>query len=506
MTALPPLSSAGSPPQPPPLSAVLTVIDAPAELAALPVGARITGTVISAGAGKGAIAIETPLGILSGHSAVPWQKDASVSLRVQTVAPVMVLRITSATISPGAPIPATTAGRHIRTVTAAPGENHAASATPARTAATAGTSSARIEAIVLRPFSAVPSAPIEGSAAVLGTSEQPEARALFPAGTRLSVRLLLATGLASAGTPASAGGSSPSPAHARIGTTISARLVGTDGAGRPLLTSSAGPLLLATPVHFPPQWRGELEILTLQAPEVVDPLAKLNEFGGTRSSPDWQTLDEILGVLGQDNPQAAAHLRETGLPQPTSSLAASLLKVLGHLRRGDVRGWLGEEACEALARSRPDLLERLGTEMRRLAPRADAVSSGEWRIFSIPLVADGALSAITMLVRRQPQPDQTGGAEDGESTRFVLDLTLSRLGRIQIDGLLQAQGKQLDLIVRTDGPLAGDMQSGIRRILAEANSETGLRAAVCFRAAPGDFLDTAAPADCPGPPKKSVIV
>jgi hypothetical protein len=60
---------------------------------------------------------------------------------------------------------------------------------------------------------------------------------------------------------------------------------------------------------------------------------------------------------------------------------------------------------------------------------------------------------------------------------------------MQIDGLVQAQGKQLDLIVRTERPLAADVQGGIRNILMEAGAITGLRGTVGFRAASARFLD-----------------
>lgn len=509
MSALPPLLPGGSPPQPAASSFVLTLVDAPAEVDALPAGARITGVVVSPGSGTGTVTIKTPLGTLMGEAALPLQKGAAVSLLVQTGAPGMVLRVGPAGLSPCARTAVTTAGGPATMGTAGSGDSTAAAASHARTAGAAGTAGARIEAIVLRPCAGVPSGPSAGSAGPLGATAEPEAQPLFPAGTRLSMRILAADHPPAAAS-APAGGSSPSPAHAQvgsvIGSTIRASLVCTDGAGRPLLASSAGPLVLATPVHLPPQWCGELEILALQTAPLAGTIAEGREPGGPRPTTEWRTLEEILGVLSQAAPEAARQLRETGLPQPTSGLAAGLLKILGHLRRGSVHGWLGEDACQALARSRPDLLERLGVEMRRLAAHADPGTSGEWRIFSLPLLADGALTAITMRVRNHSQPDGAEGIDTTDSMRFVLDLTLSRLGRMQIDGLLQAQDQQLDLIVRTDHPLAGEAQNGIRHILAEANTATGLRAAVCFRAVPAEFLDTAAPDDRPGRLKESLLV
>jgi hypothetical protein len=182
-------------------------------------------------------------------------------------------------------------------------------------------------------------------------------------------------------------------------------------------------------------------------------------------------------------------LSDTVLPQPTSGLAANILKVFRLLRGGDVREWIGNEAYHGLARTRPDLLERLAADIQKLAPGADGNTGGDWRIFSVPMLADGALAAITMRIRSGARQNEEGEVSDSDSTRFIIDLVLSCLGRMQIDGLVQAQGKQLDLIVRTERALAADVQGGIRHILVEAGAVTGLRGAVGFRAAPASFLD-----------------
>jgi hypothetical protein len=76
---------------------------------------------------------------------------------------------------------------------------------------------------------------------------------------------------------------------------------------------------------------------------------------------------------------------------------------------------------------------------------------------------------------------------------------------MQIDGLVQAQGKQLDLIVRTERALAADVQGGIRHILVEAGAVTGLRGAVGFRAAPASFLDADMLPPANGHPRSSLV-
>lgn len=485
MTSLPPLLPGGTPPQPAIPPGALIVVEAPAEVVALPVGARIDGAVLSNGAG--AITIRTGFGTLIVESPVPLQKGAPVSLMVQTAAPGMVLRI--AQLAPPQREPASIKATRGQATAETPSLAERSAAI--RAAGTAAAPGVRVEAVVLRPFPGVTFGATAGPTEAAGAGAETDAQSPLPDGTRLSLRILSAAP-AHPPTGAPAGGPSPLATRFSAGQTITASVVRIDSAGRPLLVSSAGSLVLTAPVNLPPQWTGALEILGLVPPPAADVLAAREQTGPFQPLTDWRTLEHVLGVLSESDPAAARHLREAVLPQPTSSLAANILKALGFLRHGDVRGWIGDDAYRILAGRQPDLLVRLGIDLRKLAPRAAGGGGGDWRIFTIPVVVDGALAPITMLIRNRPQPDKAGGANDSDSTRFVFDLALSRLGRMQIDGLLQAHGKQLDLIVRTERPLAANVQGGIRHVVAEAAAVTGLRAAVCFRAAPAHFLDVAA--------------
>ena len=331
----------------------------------------------------------------------------------------------------------------------------------------------------------------------------PMAPPMFPADTRLGVRML-----GSAPKHHSTGGGSVSRVpHPRAGQIITASLVRTDGANRPLLTSSAGLLVLAAPMPLPHGWSGEFEILDVSPPldAASNGLAARGTTDGSCTE-SWRTLGDILGCLSESDPAAARRISQAVLPQPTSSLAANLLKVLGLLRGGDIRKWIGKEAYLALARTRPDLLETLASDIQKLSPGTDGDAGNDWRTYIIPVIADGTLATIRMRVRSGARQNEKGAAVHSDSTRFVLDLALSRLGRMQIDGLVQARGKQLDLIVRTERPLAADVQGGIRHILLEAGAVTGLRGAAQFRTAPAPFLDAGTLPSANGRPRSSLVI
>ena len=50
------------------------------------------------------------------------------------------------------------------------------------------------------------------------------------------------------------------------------------------------------------------------------------------------------------------------------------------------------------------------------------------------------------------------------SSRFIIDISLSRIGRLQLDGFLRKKRNQLDLIVRTQQALPREMHAEISKI------------------------------------------
>ena len=65
---------------------------------------------------------------------------------------------------------------------------------------------------------------------------------------------------------------------------------------------------------------------------------------------------------------------------------------------------------------------------------------------------------------RRGLEDERENAEAG--TRFVMDLSLTRMGEVQLDGIVR--GQRLDLIVRTQMPVSESMQEAMKKAYADA--------------------------------------
>ncbi len=196
----------------------------------------------------------------------------------------------------------------------------------------------------------------------------------------------------------------------------------------------------------------------------------------------WPALDEALQVLREVAPPgvAAATLRDA-IPQPGSRLASGLLFFLSALSGGDVTRWIGHQASQALkSAGRDSLLSRLAQDFGQLGRLADN-QGGDWRLFFIPLHDGDQLRQLRLFLRHGWQDrDEGDGRNDESQTRFVVEVEMSRLGDLQLDGLVRE--KRLDLILRSRAPLSEVMRRDITQIFHQANEITGNRGNIGFQA------------------------
>ncbi len=189
----------------------------------------------------------------------------------------------------------------------------------------------------------------------------------------------------------------------------------------------------------------------------------------------WPALVEALQALAEGEPQLAAQVTQAALPQTGPQLTTGVLFFLSALFGGRLQDWLGRDALRALERHGP-ILRRLDEDFGQLARFAKEPVSGEWRAVMLPLMHDGELHQLRLFLRRQrgaaPEEDEAG-------TRFLLEADFSRLGPLQLDGLVR--GRRFDLVVRTTRALPPHMRSDIGDIFAEAGAAANFAGGVTFQ-------------------------
>ena len=271
-------------------------------------------------------------------------------------------------------------------------------------------------------------------------------------------------------------------------------VVNAGSTGQTVAQTHAGPVSLATATPLPVGTTVQLEVVTLPRP---DP-AGLNGGVANRlghailEGRQWPALDETFNFLRESNPGAAQQLLNGVLPRPDAALAANVLMFLLGIRAGEVRAWLGDSPMRALQRLRPDLMNRLRDDFSNLGRLVDEPLPNDWRAIPVPMANGGAIEQIHLyLQRRQDDEEDEEDPRQGPGTRFVVDLDLTRMGHLQLDGFVQDGTKRFDLIVRTDARLPDKVQNDIRTIFTEVNEATGITGGLVFQSAPANFIRVA---------------
>ena len=487
----------------------MVVPDPPVPLTQLSPGARLDGIVLARDA-KGQVRIQTSVGTLAVQTTVPLLKDAAVVLVVQSLGPQVRLQIvsidgrplaaalrlpfpgvpasaaTGASAAPGAAAAKGTAGTAPATLTAG-GTDTATLLRPAQ-GPSAATAARAAPGTANFPTAAAPSLAARPGAQGVPGSAPAAAQGGLVAGTRMSVTILAVQPAAQAAPAAAIGAPA---AGLALGQTLTGTVAGMTVSNMPMVHTPAGVLAFTTRTLLP---QGGTVTFQVTEEPVPPPAPESAPLRGVREglvfSRNWPALDEALVALNDANAVLAQHLVNAIIPRPDANLGANLLLFLAALRGGDIRGWLGDGPGRLLQRVRPDVMARLHDDFGRLARLAEDPGPGDWRIALIPVHNGGQIERIRLFLRRHgedgEEDEDTGGRR---GTRFVIDVELERFGHLQLDGLVRARHKRLDLIVRTASPLPSQMHDDIRRIFRDANELTGIKGGVAFQAAPPGFVE-----------------
>lgn len=344
-----------------------------------------------------------------------------------------------------------------------------------------------------QPSVALPSQPgAPGQSATHGTAQSaanPGGSVSVPSGSSLSVKIvsitIATTAPASLTPPAPQGQISLAP-----GSIISGVVSGHQGVGQTVLSTHIGPLSLPTTTPLPPGSELKFEIIAFK-PLVsgTTPHGQLHSGGAPLEDGDWHAFDEALDVLRDAAPGAHNHILQSAMPKADPQLAGNILFFLSALRGGDLKSWMGDGPLRILERLRPELAGRLKHDLGQMSRKFEDPLSGEWRLNTVPFLHGAEIDRLQLLIRDQENKDEDDHGPSKGGTRFVVDLNLTRLGHMQIDGLVGNDNKRLDLVLRTDEPLTPAMRDDIRYLYADALELTGLEGSVGFQAAPGGFVE-----------------
>jgi hypothetical protein len=190
---------------------------------------------------------------------------------------------------------------------------------------------------------------------------------------------------------------------------------------------------------------------------------------------DWAALRDVASALAQ-NP---AINTDTIVPKAGAMLGPALLALFTNLKcGGNAKTWLGKTNVDGLdAAVRDRLLDRLDGELAAQARAANAPDRDGWQTTAVP-IADGQRMA-EIRIHTQNRRKNSGGNDETNSRRFVIETTLTALGPLQLDGLVRPH--RFDLIVRTTLALPDEMRRDIETLFSQSLSGTDHNGGVSFR-------------------------
>jgi hypothetical protein len=200
---------------------------------------------------------------------------------------------------------------------------------------------------------------------------------------------------------------------------------------------------------------------------------------GTLQKSLWPALQEALHALPPAS--VAAQALKNTLPTPTQQLAPTALFFLAALRSGAIENWLGANTLQALQQGKKGIVDNLTQDFDKLAAQSKDVLPGNWRSISIPLRYDDQISQMQFYVRQQHDQDEKEKGQGGgkPATRFILNLSLSRMGALQLDGFIQK--KNFDMILRTEEKLPFGMRQELMKRFALGLDQVQMQGGISFQ-------------------------
>ncbi|MBU6235575.1 MAG: hypothetical protein KGQ41_07000 [Alphaproteobacteria bacterium] len=198
----------------------------------------------------------------------------------------------------------------------------------------------------------------------------------------------------------------------------------------------------------------------------------------------WDSIEETLRVLGADPETKVAHTQmQAVLPKAgPSAFTAPVLILASALRSADITQWVGEKTVDALkGAKRGNPLMKLAADFAAQREAADT-PKGEWRTHTLPFLYGQEVHRIMLHSKGFERDDEANPSRKKSGTRFVLDISLTRMGPMQIDGF--SLDKKLDITLRSERNFSPAARESMRTRYATALEGIGFAGQLNFSADP----------------------
>lgn len=285
----------------------------------------------------------------------------------------------------------------------------------------------------------------------------------------------------------------------QVGETISATVIAHEPSGEAIVHMPVGVVRLQPGTVLPQGSKVTFELMNLLMPPAAQNISGASESVPTplpELAREWESLRQIFSLLvgrasTPDYPglpvfpslltpnPASPH----GTPTP-QAMTAGLMVFMAALRGGDFRNWLGRDNIRWLENNGHEaLVKHAEGDFAALARPFSEAPPHQWQSLFFPFVVAGELQQVRLFTKRDRKKDSKQGKKS-EDTRFVLEVDLSQLGEMQMDGFVRKREREInfDLVIRSHTELPDEMQRDILAIYNNTGELTGFKGTVAFQA------------------------
>ncbi len=291
-------------------------------------------------------------------------------------------------------------------------------------------------------------------------------------------------------TPATAAPATPPPsAPAANAPVFTATVIGHGEDGVNILHTSFATLKLATPQPLPTGTALEVQA----EPSIAPPPNLITTFADVAPRPslpanDFAYIGNALQQLSTSDPTLMREVTSQ-FPAIGPKFVSGLLFFISAVKHGSVRELMGAKTSR-LELLTPELITRLGKDMSTLQQQYAESPLSDWKPLPLPLIFGSSAEPARLFIRKEPEESAGGVEKIGSGHRFLLDLHLSELGDMQLDGFVRSEqsSKSFELVLRSAETLDSEISQDIRTIFSDALAATGLRGQIIFQQGAERFI------------------
>lgn len=290
------------------------------------------------------------------------------------------------------------------------------------------------------------------------------------------------------------------PAIPQAGQNILATVVSNEPGGEVLAQTPLGVVRLQTGGNVPVGSKITFEIF-----ETILPAAQQIALADTAEpapltelAKHWHSLEQIFKLLSGRDSASGVDFIQPNMPWlrmneganlqsllTPKSLSSGMMFFLNALGAGNFRDWLGRNNAQWLEENGHSLLlQKAGNEFMSISRQFQEVTPQQWQTLFFPVAVEGQIQQARLFVKRdRKEGNKQQNEKSKDDTRFILEVDMSQLGEMQMDGFVRKGEQQthFDLVIRSKTPLPADIQKDLAQIYTDAGELTGYTGSLQFQ-------------------------